>query len=64
MAGQGASRKLSAALDCRTVRALVLGTAVLALASPFAGAADSRTAPGLRGVVMRPDLADPPRRLV
>jgi hypothetical protein len=35
------------------VRALVLGTAVLALASASAGAADSRTASGLRGVVMR-----------
>jgi hypothetical protein len=35
------------------VRALVLAIAVLALASAFAGAADSRTASGLRGVVMR-----------
>jgi hypothetical protein len=35
------------------VRALVLGFAVLALASALAGAADSRTASGLRGVVMR-----------
>jgi hypothetical protein len=35
------------------VRALVLTSGVLALASAFAGAADSRTASGLRGVVMR-----------
>jgi hypothetical protein len=35
------------------VRALVLGLAVLAAASAFAAAADSRTASGLRGVVMR-----------
>ena len=35
------------------VRALVLGSAMLALASAFAGAADSRNASGLRGVVMR-----------
>jgi hypothetical protein len=53
MTGQGASRELSTALDCPAVRALVLGSAVLALASAFAGAADSRNASGLRGVVMR-----------
>ena len=35
------------------MRALVLATAVLALASAFAGTADSRTGSGLRGVVMR-----------
>jgi len=35
------------------VRALLLGFAMLALASALAGAADSRTASGLRGVVMR-----------
>jgi hypothetical protein len=35
------------------VRALVLALAVFALASGLAGAADSRTASGLRGVVMR-----------
>ena len=35
------------------MRALVLVLAVLALASAFAGSADSRNASGLRGVVMR-----------
>jgi hypothetical protein len=53
MAGPGASREPNGALNCAAVRALVLGSAVLALASAFAGAADSRTASGLRGVVMR-----------
>ena len=40
-------------LNCPAVRALLLALAVSALASAFAGAADSRTASGLRGVVMR-----------
>jgi hypothetical protein len=35
------------------VRALVLVSATLALASAFAGAAESRNASGLRGIVMR-----------
>lgn len=35
------------------MRALVIASAALALVSAFAGAADSRTASGLRGVVMR-----------
>jgi len=35
------------------VRALVLVSAVLALASAFVGGADSRNASGLRGIVMR-----------
>jgi hypothetical protein len=41
------------ALNCPAVRALVLGSAMLALASASAGAGDSRNASGLRGVVMR-----------
>ncbi|HKB19877.1 MAG TPA: hypothetical protein VKC65_02610, partial [Gaiellaceae bacterium] len=35
------------------MRALVLVSAVLALASAFVGGADSRNASGLRGIVMR-----------
>jgi len=35
------------------MRALVIVSAALALASAFAGAADSRNAAGLRGIVMR-----------
>jgi hypothetical protein len=35
------------------VRALVIASAALALASAFAGAAASRSASGLRGIVMR-----------
>ena len=53
MAGQGASPECARALNCPAVRALVLGSAMLALASAFAGAADSGNASGLRGVVMR-----------
>ena len=53
MTGQGASRGPRAALNCPAVRALVLVSAVLALASALAGAADSRITSGLRGVVMR-----------
>jgi hypothetical protein len=53
MAGQGASPEWARALNCPAVRALVLGSAMLALASAFAGAAGSRDAAGLRGVVMR-----------
>ena len=40
-------------IDCCAVRALVVACATLALASVFAGAASSRNASGLRGVVMR-----------
>ena len=53
MAGQGASPDCARALNCTAVRALVLGSAMLALASAFAGAAGSRNASGLRGLVMR-----------
>ena len=53
MAGQGASPKCAPALNCPAVRTLVLGFGMLALASAFAGAAGSRNASGLRGLVMR-----------
>jgi hypothetical protein len=49
----GASSGTWIGVTVQAVRALVIASAGLALASAFAGAADSRTASGLRGVVMR-----------
>jgi len=53
MAGQGANGERVRSGKLAAVRALVLGSAMLALASAFAGASDSRNSSGLRGVVMR-----------